>query len=158
MSRMQTARLTGTENWPKIQFGHRILQALRTGIRHEYGNKYYCGAGIPRPPVLGEFQMDRASRQRACTAGDLFRSVSPLADPLLRLRILCPVTRTGRIKRSQKHFSVVLNGEIEGTESRRRKHLFFLPICAIMGLTKSLPPRERGTALAVEGACATLRF
>ena len=34
--------------------------------------------------------------------------------------------------------------------------LFSLPICGIMGLTKSLPPRGRGTALAVEGACVTL--
>ena len=34
--------------------------------------------------------------------------------------------------------------------------LFSLPICVIMELAKSLPPRGRGTALAVEGACVTL--
>ena len=33
--------------------------------------------------------------------------------------------------------------------------LFSLPICVIMRLTESLPPRGRGTALAVEGACVT---
>ena len=36
------------------------------------------------------------------------------------------------------------------------ERLFSLPICDIMRLTKSLPPRGRGTALAVEGACVTL--
>ena len=36
------------------------------------------------------------------------------------------------------------------------ENLFSLPICVIMGLTKSLPPRGRGTALVVEGACVTL--
>ena len=36
------------------------------------------------------------------------------------------------------------------------ENLFSLPICVIMGLTKSFPLRGRGTALAVEGACVTL--
>ena len=36
--------------------------------------------------------------------------------------------------------------------------LFSLPICVIMVLTKSLPPRGRGTALAVEGACVILNL
>ena len=35
-------------------------------------------------------------------------------------------------------FSVVLNGEIEGTENRQRKHLFSLPICDIMETIKLL--------------------
>ena len=35
------------------------------------------------------------------------------------------------------------------------ENLFSLQICVIMGLRKSLPPRGRGTALAVEGACVT---
>ena len=31
-------------------------------------------------------------------------------------------------------FSVVLNGEFAGAKFRQRKHLFFLPICGIMGM------------------------
>ena len=54
-------------------------------------------------------------------------------------------------------FSVVFNGEITGTKTSAEE-LFPLPICDIMGIMKSLPPRGRGTALAVEGACATLNL
>ena len=49
----------------------------------------------------------------------------------------------------QTLFSVVLNGEIEGTESRQRKHLFSLPTCVIMiqvmkmDSGKELPKRKR---------------
>jgi len=54
-------------------------------------------------------------------------------------------------------FSVVLNGEFADTKFRQRKHLFFLPICDIMRLTKSLPQRGRWHGVAVtEGACVTL--
>ncbi len=52
-------------------------------------------------------------------------------------------------------FSVVLNGEFAGTKISA-EGLFPLPICVIMELIESLPPRGRGTALAVEGACVTL--
>ena len=58
-------------------------------------------------------------------------------DPLSR--------KTNRIR----NFSVVLNGEFEGTENRQRKHLFSLPICVIMiqvmqmDNEKELPKRKR---------------
>ena len=50
----------------------------------------------------------------------------------------------------------IISGEIAVRKLRQRKQVFSLPICVIMGLTESLPPRGRGTALAVEGACVTL--
>ena len=49
----------------------------------------------------------------------------------------------------------ILRGETGGTKTSA-ENLFSLPICVIMELTKSLLPRGRGTALAVEGACVTL--
>jgi hypothetical protein len=58
-------------------------------------------------------------------------------------------------KRADSVFSVVLNGEFAGTKISA-EGLFPLQICVIMVLTKSLPPRGRGTALAGEGACVTL--
>ena len=68
-------------------------------------------------------------------------------------RVLNPLRRAR--KKDNTHFSVVLNGEFARTKISA-ENLFSLPICAIMGLTKSLPPSGRGTALAVEGACVTL--
>ena len=58
-------------------------------------------------------------------------------------------------KKTVQNFAVVLNGEFASTKISA-ENLFSLPICVIMVLTKSLPPRGRGTALAVEGACVTL--
>ena len=49
----------------------------------------------------------------------------------------------------------ILSGEIGDTKTSA-ENFFSLPIYVIMGLAKSLPPRGRGTALAVEGACVTL--
>ena len=49
----------------------------------------------------------------------------------------------------------ILSGEI-GRHKTSAENLFSLPICVIMELIESLPPRGRGTALAVEGACVTL--
>ena len=49
----------------------------------------------------------------------------------------------------------ILSGEWAGTKNLAG-NLSSLPICVIMGLAKSLPPRGRGTAAAVEGACVTL--
>ena len=49
----------------------------------------------------------------------------------------------------------ILSGELAGTKISA-ENLFSLPICVIMELIESLPPRGRGTALAVEGARATL--
>ena len=53
------------------------------------------------------------------------------------------------------HLLCNLSGEIADTNISA-ENLFSLPIYVIMELTKSLPPRGRGTAIAVEGACVTL--
>ena len=44
------------------------------------------------------------------------------------------------VKREEGDFSVVLNGEMTGTKTSA-ENLFSLPICGIMELTRSLPPR-----------------
>ena len=67
----------------------------------------------------------------------------------------CQMSSYPHHKKGTFHFSVVLNGEFASTKISA-ENLFSLPIYVIMGLTKSLPPRGRGTALAVEGACVTL--
>ncbi|MBR6807349.1 MAG: hypothetical protein IKM46_03095 [Clostridia bacterium] len=60
-----------------------------------------------------------------------------MKNPRLRVVFL----RT--VKKKAHTFSVVLDGEIEGTESRQRKQLFRLPIYSIMGWVMKMENKKR---------------
>ena len=84
----------------------------------------------------------------------LWSRIHHLKEHRFRLVFIRMFTRRG------DHWSPANNHKKRATNGRPYKQisakiLFSLPICVIMGSAKSLPPRGRGTALAVEGACVT---
>ena len=67
-----------------------------------------------------------------------------------------PGVRVDGMRKRESPSLCILSGEIGGTKNSA-ENLFSLPICVIMGLTKSLPPRGRWHGVAVtEGARVTL--
>ena len=78
----------------------------------------------------------------------MFPKKKPLCGRFLFLSPYCSIKKWKSQeeipkKRTECDFSVVLNGEFANTKFRQRKHLFSLPICGTMGLTRSLSLWER---------------